>query len=89
MPKMAALGAVMYKILRIIYGMLKNNKPFDPEIDRANRAKHNSVDIHTKPDYTRRYQPRDIKAPISRRQIRKRKEQEKSQNLKPLNAEPI
>ncbi|MCK7527849.1 MAG: hypothetical protein MZV64_64680 [Ignavibacteriales bacterium] len=42
MPKMAALGAVMYKILRIVYGMLKNNKPFDPEIDRANRARHNS-----------------------------------------------
>jgi transposase len=87
MPKMAALGAVMYKILRIVYGMLKNNKPFDPEIDRANRAKHNSVDNQNKPDYTRRYQPMDIKAPISRRQIKKRKEQGKSQNLKPLNAE--
>jgi hypothetical protein len=87
MPKMAALGAVMYKILRIVYGMLKNNKPFDPEIDRANRARHNRVDNQNKPDYSRRYQPMDIKAPISRRQIKKRKEQEKSQILKPLNAE--
>jgi transposase len=87
MPKMAALGALMYKILRIVYGMLKNNKPFDPEIDRVNRARHNSVDNQNKPDYRRRYQPMDIKAPISRRQIKKRKEQEKSQILKPLNAE--
>lgn len=87
MSKMAALGALMYKILRIVYGMLKNNKAFDPEIDRANRAKHNSDETLTKADYTRRYQQRDIKAPISRRQIKKRKEQEKSQNLKPLNAE--
>lgn len=87
MPKMAALGAVMYKILRIVYGMLKNNKPFDPEIDRANRAKHNRVDNQNKTDYSRRYQPMDTKAPISRRQIKKRKEQEKSQILKPLNAE--
>lgn len=85
--KMAALGAVMYKILRIVYGMLKNNKAFDPEIDRANRARHNSVDNQNKPDYRRRYQPMDIKAPISRRQIKKRKEQENSQLLKPLNAE--
>jgi len=87
MPKMAALGAVMYKILRVIYGMLKNNEPFNAEIDRANRAKHNIADNQTKPDHTRRYQPMDIKAPISRRQIKKRKEQEKSQILKPLNAE--
>lgn len=87
MPKMAALGALMYKILRIVYGMLKNNKPFDPEIDRVNREKHNSVDNQNKPDYRRRYQPMDIKAPISRRQIKKRKEQEKSQILKPQNAE--
>jgi transposase len=87
MSKMASLGAVMYKILRIVYGMLKNNKPFDPEIDRVNRARHNSVDNQNKPDYRRRYQPMDIKAPISRRQIKKRKEQEKSQILKPLNAE--
>ena len=87
MTKMSALGAVMYKILRIVYGMLKNNKAFDPEIDRENRAKHNSADNQNKPDYRRRYQPIDIKAPISRRQIKKRKEQEKSQNLKPLIAE--
>lgn len=87
MPKMAALGAVMYKILRIIYGMLKNNKPFDSEIDRRNREKHIGADNHNKPNYSRRYQPIDIKAPISKRQSKKRKEQETSHNLKPLYAE--
>lgn len=87
MPKMAALGAVMYKILRIVYGMLKNNKRFEPEIDRANREKHNVNDKQSKPDIKRRYQQIDLKAPVSRRQIKKRKEQEKSQILKPLNAE--
>jgi len=87
MPKMAALGAVMYKILRIVYGMLKNNSPFNPEIDRANREKHNANSTQNKPDYKRRYQPVEPEAPVSRRQIKKRKEQEKSQILKPLNAE--
>jgi transposase len=87
MPKMAALGAVMYKILRIVYGMLKSNKPFDPEIDRRNREKHNRSSKQNKPQRKRRYQPIDEKAPVSGRQNRKRKEQEKSQNLKPLEAE--
>ena len=42
--KMDAIGVCMHKILRIVYGMLKNNQPFDPEIDRRNREKH----LHTK-----------------------------------------
>lgn len=87
MPKMAALGAVMYKILRIVYGMLKHNRQYDPEVDRANRAKHKDNINKTKEDYTRRYQSMDITAPISRRQLKKRKQQEKSQILKPLDAE--
>jgi transposase len=87
MPKMAALGAVMYKILRIIYGMLKNNKLFDPEIDRRNREKHLNTGCNFKVDFSRRYQAADNVAPVSRRQNKKRKEQEKSQIFKPLNAE--
>lgn len=81
MKKMAALGAVMYKILRIIYGMLKNNKAYDADIDRINREKH-KVNIGTiKPDTKRRYQSMDVKAPVSRRQNKNRKEQQNlSQN---------
>ena len=39
MEKMAAIGLCMHKILRIIYGMLKHNRAFDPEIDWKNRGK--------------------------------------------------
>ncbi len=87
MPKMAALGAVMYKILRIVYGMLKNNKQYDPEIDRRNREKHPNTNVNLRRDSLRRYQAVDNVAPVSRRQNKKRKEQEKSQIFKPLIAE--
>jgi hypothetical protein len=77
--KMDAIGVCMHKILRIIYGMLKHNQPFDPEVDRKNRAKR----LHKKPNVTkninRRFQQPDDKAPISRRQTKKRKEQKLSQ----------
>ena len=39
MPKMAAIGCVMHKILRIVFGMLKNKQNFDPDIDKRNREK--------------------------------------------------
>ncbi len=78
MSKMAAIGACMHKILRIIYGMLKHNKAFDPEIDRQNRDKTSQRKKTSSKDKNRRYQDFDSKAPISRRQERKRKEQEQS-----------
>ena len=76
MSKMAAIGAIMYKILRIVYGMLKNETPFNPEIDRKNREKFKKIIPKIKPETKRRYQPIDSKAPISRRQNIKRKEKE-------------
>lgn len=72
--KMAAIGYCMHKILRIIYGMLKHNKPFDPETDRKNREKKVQP-AATAPDKSRRYQNYDSKAPVSGRQARKRKKQ--------------
>jgi len=80
MNKMAAIGACMHKILRIIYGMLKHNKAFDPEIDRRNRDKKSQKKKSSSVDKNRRYQHFDFKAPISRRQKRKRKELEQSHN---------
>jgi len=79
MEKMAAIGLCMHKILRIIYGMLKNNSSFDPEIDRRNRQKTVS---QKKPrqNKVRRYQDYDSNAPISRRQKTKRMEQRRSQS---------
>lgn len=32
-----ATGVVMHKLLRIVYGVLKNQTPYDPEVDRNNR----------------------------------------------------
>lgn len=80
MSKMSALGAVMHKILRIVYGMLKNNTPFDPEIDRRNSLKHTQIISGRKPNNARRFLKSDTDAPISRRQNKKRKEQNSSQD---------
>ncbi len=78
MEKMAAIGLCMHKILRIIYGMLKHNKAFDPEIDRKNRNKIALAKNRVHKDKNRRYQDFDPKAPISRRQNNRRKEQKQS-----------
>ena len=81
MEKMSAMGLCMHKILRIIYGMLKHNKAFDPQIDLKNRQKTPSRKSKVGPDKDRRYQDFDSKAPISRRQKIKRKERKQSQNV--------
>jgi len=76
--KMDALGVCMHKILRIVYGMLKNNQPFDPAVDRRNRTRsmHKKNQKNIKNNTLRRYQEHDKHAPVSRRQDKKRKEQE-------------
>ena len=75
MPKMAALGMCMHKILRIVYGMLKHNTPFDEDIDRHNQARKSKKYIK-KFSKKRRYQSFDNKAPISARQSIKRKREQ-------------
>lgn len=85
MKKMAALGAVMHKILRIIYGMLKNNTAFNPNIDKNNSQKIVIVKTNGKIVKERRFLKVDQNAPISRRQNKKRKEQNSSQNDKSFN----
>ena len=79
MEKMSAIGYCMHKILRIVYGMLKHNKPFDPEIDRRNREREKSRKADKPKDKRRRYRDFDPLAPVSRRQGKKRKERERSQ----------
>ena len=79
---MAAMGICMHKILRIIYGMLKHNKPFDPHIDVANRLRHvQTKKAAPRKNVSRRFQPYDTKAPVSRRQKQKRLEQGKSHSV--------
>jgi transposase len=75
----AAMGICMHKILRILYGMLKHNKPFNPRIDRINRQQNFRIKNDTPVKNTgRRFQDYDQKAPITRRQRKKRLERETS-----------
>jgi len=81
--KLSAIGILMHKTLRIIYGMLKNKTGYSPRIDIENRIKFyqpkkkkSSMTVRK----SRRFQKQDDEAPISRRQYKKRREQEVSPN---------
>jgi transposase len=79
--KMSAIGVCMHKMARIIYGMLKNYTPFDPEIDKHNQERSvPKKETAPTPSQARRFQKEDQQAPISRRQTKKRKEREQSQS---------
>jgi transposase len=79
--KMSAIGVCMHKLARVIFGVLKNRTPFDPEIDRRNQ-KYSKPKRENKSQNRddRRFQKEDLNAPISRKQNKKRKEQEESQS---------
>ena len=80
MKKMAAIGVCMHKILRIIYGILKNKQPFDPEMDLNNQKRSKPKQVKPRIDRKRRYQQFDKKAPISRRANKRRQQQKSSQS---------
>jgi transposase len=80
--KMDAIGICMHKILRIIYGMLKNNTAFDPQIDDKNRKRPiRPKNSGPTKDKSRRFQEYDAGAPVSGRQNKKRMEREQSQSV--------
>jgi transposase len=80
MKKMAAIGLCMHKILRIVYGILKNNQAYDTQVDQKNRESRTARKAHCNvKNVNRRYKLFDQQAPISRRQSNKRKEWEQSQ----------
>jgi len=80
MKKMAAIGLCMHKILRIIYGMLKNNQAYDSQVDQKNRENRTvRKSVHNTKNANRRYEMFDQQAPISRRQSNIRKEWKQSQ----------
>lgn len=75
--KMAALGIIMHKILRMLYGMLKHKKEYDPKVDEENQRRAEKEEALSKSkqpevDKKRRFQAQDKNAPISRRQFKKR-----------------
>jgi len=82
-----AMGVLMHKMLRIIFGVLKNNKPYDISIDEQNRQKSigKQADLkelikqQTKENLKkkRRYQKLEVKEiPISKFKAKKIKELE-------------
>jgi transposase len=76
----AALGVIMSKLTRVIFGMLKNQTEFDAGVDTLNQLKK-PIEIQSSPTQVkqtkeRRYQHGHQDAPISWRQKRKRKQEE-------------
>ena len=84
-----AMGVVMHKLLRIVYGVLKNKTKFDAAIDQRNTEQSKEKQeqdqqkikeakkINDQKKY--RYQSVTTDAPISRRAAQKRKKQAASQ----------
>lgn len=74
-----ALGILMHKLIRIIYGMLKSNTPYDAGVDQLNKVDPRTNDQRaesviatgSKKNETRLQTP-SLNAPISARQRRKR-----------------
>ena len=86
-----AIGVVMHKLLRIVYGILAHQIPYDPEVDRANQRRAKQKQRVKKGDQNQiisgqkkrlnRYQKETVDAPRSRRSVQKlRKEQSASQS---------
>jgi transposase len=76
MAKKAAIGYIMHKMARIVYGVVKSGKKYDASIDKANRTKTPKVstaiaNVRHQKDL-RRIQEMDPKAPISRRESKRR-----------------
>lgn len=77
-----ALGVIMHKLLRIIWGVLTSQTAYDPQIDQDNQKKNDSPAGQNQQKELvskRRYQEFDEDAPISRIATKKRKAYQQSQ----------
>jgi transposase len=78
-----AIVVIMHKLLRLIWGILTNKKPYEAAIDKANQNKKVTAikDENKRKEnkVKRRYQEADLEAPISNRQTKIRKVQSDSQ----------
>lgn len=78
-----AIGVIMHKMLRIVWGVLTHKTPYNASVDQANQQKTQlkTVDDHTHAEWKqkRRDQDFDSQAPISRRAYAKRKVYQLSQ----------
>jgi transposase len=77
-----ALGVLMHKLLRIIWGMLTRQTAYNADKDRSNQQKNNRPDTNSQQnelESKRRLQAFDQDAPISRVASKKRKAYQHSQ----------
>jgi transposase len=77
-----AIGVVMHKLLRVVWGVLYTKQPYDAHVDQKNQAKCIKAQINKETEQTvkkRRFQEHDKAAPISSRQNKKRKAHLESQ----------
>jgi transposase len=77
-----ALGVIMHKLIRVIWGVLTTQTKYDKTIDEQNqKAKADNKDYikETGISNKRRFQPFDPNAPVSKKAGQKRKVQLKSQ----------
>jgi len=75
-----AMGVIMHKILRIIYGMLKSKTRYIPEVDIENQQRtiveqKRTRKVQTDSKKKHRYQQISTEAPVSKIELKKRKEQ--------------
>lgn len=78
-----ALGVVMHKLLKIVWGVLSSAMPYDPQIDKENKRKKEKPiqeTQHQQIERKRRLQTFDQEAPISRMAHKKRKAHATSQS---------
>jgi transposase len=71
-----AIGVIMHKMVRVIWGVLTHEKAYDSSIDRANQTKNiqnPAQDEIKETENKRRMQKFDSDAPISRIASKKRK----------------
>lgn len=71
-----AIGVIMHKMVRVIWGVLVNEKPYDSQIDITNQTKNvqnPAQDEVREIENKRRMQKFDSEAPISRIATKKRK----------------
>lgn len=75
-PHRSAIGIIMHKLLRVMFGMLKNKTAYNSGTDTENQNKNTGsamVNEMNASNTTRRYQELNTAAPISGRNYRKRK----------------
>lgn len=70
------IGIIMHKMIRIIWGVLHHQQPYDSKVDAINQQKNLELPLHAEIKETtskRRIQDFDAEAPISRIATKKRK----------------